>query len=223
VFIQEGPPLIFSESGVQAEHGGGDYLLRSLLNGRWHRSKAFSVAPPPGTPAVPAHHLGSDAELERLKVQLETQRVQLERQQVQMEGDRKEREQRNHELMLKILENTRHETRDGYQGPTLPELIAGVKDLRALSGEASAVSGFRETLTLLRENASLLTNGDGSPDWKTILAAAVAPILPGVISPRPPGPVNGAVPSAPDSSSRALQTAPDRTSVLNPTADVQRC
>src|SRR5262245_60020358 len=91
VFIQEGPPSIFSEGGVQAEHGGGDYLFRSLLNGRWHRSKAFSVAALPGaSAAVPVHHLSGDAELEHLKVQLETQRVQLERQHVQMEADRKE-------------------------------------------------------------------------------------------------------------------------------------
>jgi hypothetical protein len=214
VFIQEGPPSIFSESSVQAEHGGGDYLLRSLLNGRWHRSKAFSVAPSLGTPAVPVRHLSTDAELEHLKVQLETQRVQLERQHVQMEADRKEREQRNHELMLKILENTRHETREGYQGPTLPELIASVKDLRALSGEARAVSDFRETLSLLREASSLLANADGASDWKAILAAAVAPILPSVIPPtRPSGTVNGVVPSA-------TVSQPEPPSATNPVPDM---
>jgi hypothetical protein len=118
--------------------------------------------------------------LERLKVQLETQRVQLEVQKGQMEADRKEREQRNHELMLKILETTRHEALGRYQGPTLPELIGSVKDLRALSGDVSTASGLKEILSVLREASSLLVNEDAS-DWKSVLAAAVAPILPHIV------------------------------------------
>jgi hypothetical protein len=55
-----------------------------------------------------------------------------------MEVDRKEREQRNHELMLKILER-RPNSSEHQQAPTLPELIASVKDLRTLSGEGNTL------------------------------------------------------------------------------------
>ena len=75
---------MFSESQVQSEHGGGDYLLRSLINGHWGRSKAFSVAPLPGTTlpivAPPDKNLASD--MDRLKIELETQRVRLEKAQL---------------------------------------------------------------------------------------------------------------------------------------------
>jgi len=37
-------------------------------------------------------------------MELETQRVKLEQQQAQMEADRRDREQRNHELMMRLLE-----------------------------------------------------------------------------------------------------------------------
>ena len=44
--IASGPVELFTEPYVQQTHGGGDYLVRSRLNGRWYRSKSFSVADP---------------------------------------------------------------------------------------------------------------------------------------------------------------------------------
>ena len=41
-----GPPSKFSEQYVQVTYGGGDYMVRSKLNGRWFRSKSFSVEAP---------------------------------------------------------------------------------------------------------------------------------------------------------------------------------
>src|SRR5499426_2354524 len=48
-FITSGPPGQFSELYVQAQFGDGDYLARAKLNGRWYKSKSFSVEAVPGT------------------------------------------------------------------------------------------------------------------------------------------------------------------------------
>jgi hypothetical protein len=86
-FITSGLPTQFSELYVQAQFGDGDYLARAKLNGRWYKSKSFSVEAIPGTgtvtaPVIPSH----DAELERLKAQIASQRLEMER-------DRQSREQ----------------------------------------------------------------------------------------------------------------------------------
>src|SRR5262245_2576660 len=93
-FITSGPPTQFSEQYVQAQFGEGDYLARAKLNGRWYKSKSFSVEAAPGTVAAMPVIPNNDAELGRLKAQIEAQRVEMER-------DRQAREQRNHELQLK--------------------------------------------------------------------------------------------------------------------------
>jgi hypothetical protein len=45
--IASGPVELFTEPYVQQTYRGGEYLVRSRLNGRWYRSKSFSVADPP--------------------------------------------------------------------------------------------------------------------------------------------------------------------------------
>lgn len=45
--ITSGPVRQFTEVYVQQTYRGGDYLVRSRLNGHWYRSKSFSVADPP--------------------------------------------------------------------------------------------------------------------------------------------------------------------------------
>src|SRR5262245_39932858 len=47
-FITSGPPSQFSEQYVQPQFGDGDYLARAKLNGRWYKSKSFSVEAVPG-------------------------------------------------------------------------------------------------------------------------------------------------------------------------------
>ena len=76
-FITSGPPSQFSEQYVQAQFGEGDYLARAKLNGRWYRSKSFSVEVAPGTVPTLAVVPNHDAELERLKAQIEGQRLEL--------------------------------------------------------------------------------------------------------------------------------------------------
>src|SRR5262245_64022615 len=77
-FITSGPPTQFSEQYVQIQFGEGDYLARAKLNGRWYKSKSFSVEAAPGSlptalSIVPNHN---DAELERLKAQIESQSLE---------------------------------------------------------------------------------------------------------------------------------------------------
>src|SRR5215831_7907223 len=167
-FITSGPPSQFSEQYVQAQFGDGDYLARAKLNGRWYKSKSFSVEAAPGTataipPVIPNH----DAELERLKAQIESQRLEMER-------DRQAREQRNHELQLKMLEALG--SRGSQSGPSLTELIAGVEALRNLAGNGSGLSGFKELLEVADRMNALRGDGKEEDSWLAILKS-VAPEL----------------------------------------------
>jgi len=168
-FITSGPPTQFSEQYVQAQFGDGDYLARAKLNGRWYKSKSFSVEALPGT-AVPKMAAGHDSEIERLKMELEAQRLRLEQQQAQMEADRREREQRNHEIFLKVLE-----TRGAPSGPTLSDIVSTVKDLRDLSGNgnSSSFDHVKEALALADQINALrgdVKDDDGILSWLKPLA-----------------------------------------------------
>jgi hypothetical protein len=165
-FITSGPPAQFSEQYVQAQFGEGDYLARAKLNGYWYKSKAFSVEAAPGT-VVSTPAVNRDGELERLKAQIESQRLEMER-------DRQAREQRNHELQLKMLEALGG--RGNQAGPSLTELISGVEALRNLGGNGGGLAGFKEVLEIAdRINAF---RGDSKEDdsWLGILKS-VAPEL----------------------------------------------
>src|SRR6266581_3367719 len=76
-YVDSGPVQKFTEQFVQATYGAGDYLVRSKLNGRWYRSKSFSVESLPGA-TVSGPVASHDSEFERLKMEFETQRVRLE-------------------------------------------------------------------------------------------------------------------------------------------------
>src|SRR5215467_11818229 len=52
LFVTSGSPAQFSELAVQTTYGAGDYIARAKLNGKWFRSKNFSVAAPPGVLAA---------------------------------------------------------------------------------------------------------------------------------------------------------------------------
>jgi hypothetical protein len=167
-FITSGPPSQFSEQYVQGQFGDGDYLARAKLNGRWYKSKSFSVEAAPGAVAtVPPMTPNHDAELERLKAQIESQRLEMER-------DRQAREQRNHELQLKMLETMGG--RSNQTGPSLTELIAGVEALRNLAGNGGSLGGFKEALEIADRINGLRDNGKEEDSWLAILKS-VAPEL----------------------------------------------
>jgi hypothetical protein len=165
-FITSGPPSQFSEQYVQVQFGEGDYLARAKLNGRWFKSKSFSVEGAPGTlgsaaPVIANH----DAELERLKAQIESQRLEMER-------DRQSREQRNHELHLKMLEALGG--RENQAGPSLSELINSVEALRNIGGNGGGLAGFKEVLEIADRINALRGNESDEGSWLGVLKS-VAP------------------------------------------------
>jgi hypothetical protein len=165
-FITSGPPAQFSEQYPQAQYGEGDYLAPAKLNGYWYKSKAFSVEAAPGTvTATPA--VNHDAELERLKAQIESQRLE-------MEHDRQAREQRNHELQLKMLEAVGG--RSNQAGPSLTEHIASVEALRNLAGNGGGLTGFKEVLEIADRINAFRSDGKEEDSWLRILKS-VAPEL----------------------------------------------
>jgi hypothetical protein len=168
-FITSGPPSQFSEQYVQVQFGEGDYLARAKLNGRWYKSKSFSVEAAPGSQptafsVVPNHN---GAELERLKAQIESQRLEIER-------DRQAREQRNHELQLKMLEALGG--RGNQVGPSLTEFIAGVEALRNLAGNGGGFAGFKEVLEVADSINALRGDSKEDDSWMGLLKS-VAPEL----------------------------------------------
>jgi hypothetical protein len=126
-FLTSGPVSQFSDlMYVQQTFKGGDYQVKGRLNGRHYGSQSFSVADPPGseTPRVTAN----DSEVERLRAQIESQRLEMER-------DRQDREQRNHELLLKTLEGLgAHSAQQSPQSAsTIGELVRAIKDMHGMT------------------------------------------------------------------------------------------
>jgi len=113
-------------------------------------------------PTVVPNH---DAELERLKAQIESQRLEMER-------DRQAREQRNHELQLKMLEAL--SSRGGNQaGPSLTELVASVEALRNLAANSGTLIGFKELLEITDHiNALRGDNKNDDDSWMSVLKSA---------------------------------------------------
>jgi hypothetical protein len=214
-FITSGSPSQFSEQYVQTQFGEGDYLARAKLNGRWYKSKSFSVEASPGKTATPQVIPNHDAELERLKAQIESQRLEMER-------DRQAREQRNHELQLKMLEALGG--RGNQAGPSLTELIGGVEALRNLAGSGGGLAGFKEVLEIADRINSLRGDSKEDDSWLGLLKS-VAPemaqavtqvlltrnVLPGGTVPNVAG-ANGAISAS--EAKAAVVTEPPVTSVM---------
>jgi len=201
-FITSGPPSQFSEQYVQAQFGEGDYLARAKLNGRWYRSKSFSVEAAPGTVTIPTVVPNHDAELERLKAQIEGQRLEMER-------DRQAREQRNHELQLKMLEALGG--RGNQAGPSLTELIASVEALRNLAGNGEGLAGFKEVLEIADRINGLRGNDKEDDSWLGILkslAPELAQAVTQVLLAR-----NGSPGALPNGGMTAVPAKPEATSV----------
>jgi hypothetical protein len=208
-FITSGPPVQFSEQFVQGQFGEGDYLARAKLNGRWYKSKSFSVEASPGAAPTQSMTPKHDAELERLKAQIESQRLEMER-------DRQAREQRNHELQLKMLEALGSRGSQAA-GPSLTELIASVEALRNLAGNGGGLTGFKEVLEIADRINSLRGDGKNDDSWLGLLKS-VAPELAQAVTHillarngQPAGP--SAVASLPNGGMAAMPAQPEAISV----------
>jgi hypothetical protein len=194
---------------VQTSFGSGDYLVRGKVNGKWFRSKTFSVEglTPEGKPGG----YGTDSELDRL-------RLQIQQTQVQMEAERVSSLQRSHELQLALIQN-----HTGNVGPqmTIADMITAVKSLNDLGGQ-DAIDKAIERVFNLAGKVQQLTNPQGSSEggnWydflKPVGTEAAKIILPKVLpflnatppqtmAPTPTGAISPALPQPsglpPDSS-----------------------
>jgi hypothetical protein len=93
--------------------------------------------------------------------------AEIESQRLEMERDRQAREQRNHELQLKMLEALGG--RGNQAGPSLTELIASVEALRNLAGNAGGLAGFKEVLEIADRINSLRGDGKEEDSWLGVL------------------------------------------------------
>jgi hypothetical protein len=149
-----------------------------------------------------------DAELERLKAQIESQRLEIER-------DRQAREQRNHELQLKMLDALGG--RSNQASPSLTELISGVETLRNLSGNGGGVAGFNEVLEIADRINALRGNSTEDDSWIALLKSVGPGVAQAVIQVL--GARNGSLPGGAGASNIDPQAAkPDQVSGTEPTA-----
>jgi hypothetical protein len=93
---------------------------------------------------------------------------------LEIERDRQAREQRNHELQLKMLEALGGHSNQA--GPSLTELIAGVEALRNLSGNGGGLAGFKEVLEIADRINTIRGDGKEDDSWLGVLKS-VAPEL----------------------------------------------
>src|SRR5439155_3722575 len=94
-----------------------------------------------------------------------------EAQRLEMERDRQAREQRNHELQLKMLEALGG--RGNQAGPSLTELVASVEALRNLAGNSGTLTGFKELLEIIDHiNALRGDNKNDHDSWMSVLKSA---------------------------------------------------
>lgn len=174
-FVTAGPPSQFTELFVQQQYGGGDYLIRAKLNSKWFRSKGFSVE----GPAINTH-VGGDggSELERIRADLEAQRLRLQEQSVQMETERRDREQRNHELQLALIQN-----RGESSQSQIADMINGLKSLHDMSGtQEQSLTTLERSLGIIARITEIragTTGGDGGGwlDWLKPVAGEVGKAL----------------------------------------------
>ena len=190
VFLEQGPPAQFTEQYVLTKFGGGDYMVRSRLNGKWFRSKNFSVE---GMQLSSNGHSGAqDQEIEKIKVRM--QEAELAAQ-----ADRRDREQRMHELQLAMIQNQLNHGSNSNNN--IADIISAVKSLKDMSSGQDEVYKSVERLFTLSAKLNDLKNGtaggEGGGGWwdwlRPIATQAGTMLLPRVL----PFLNNGQVPPTP--------------------------
>ncbi len=136
VWLEDGTPETFSEASIQQTHGEGDYLIRAISGRNWIKSKQISIG------AASGQHQADGSSEQVRALELRLREIELQSQQ-----SREAETRRQHELTLKLIESIGG--RDmGHSGPTLNELISGVRNLRDLSGN----NGGRSVQSKRRES-----------------------------------------------------------------------
>src|SRR5262249_36422374 len=153
----------FSEASIQEAYGEGDYLIRAISGRHWIKSKQISI----GVPRY--QHQNGDSSEQVRALELRLRELELQAQQA-----RESEMRRQHELSLKLIESVGN--RDGgNSGPTLNELIVGVRNLRDLSGTNGGTLGsIKEALELVEQVNAL--RGDQAKEDDGLLSA-LKPIM----------------------------------------------
>ena len=177
-FICSGPPTQFTESYIQSSYGGGDYLLRARLDGKYYRSKMICVESPNALNSNGNGHPSAESELERL-------RLEIKEQQVRMQADQAAAIQRNHELQLALIQN--NHGGGSSNAPGITDLVTAVKALQDLGGQDQIDKAIERVFSLATK-VQQLTNPQGEKgeagwwDWaKPVVQEAAKNVLPKVI------------------------------------------
>ena len=174
-WLEDGTPETFSEASIQESYGEGDYLIRAISGRHWMKSKQISIG-------VPRYHHNGDSSEQVRALELRLRELELQGQQA-----RESEMRRQHELSLKLIESIG--SRDGaHGGPTLNELIVGVRNLRDLSGtNGSTLGSIKEALELVEQVNSLRGDQPKEDDGllsvlKPIVPELARAVLPGVLA-----------------------------------------
>ena len=165
VWLEDGTPETFSEACIQQAHGEGDYLIRAISGRNWIKSKQISI----GAARSGQHQADGSSEQVRA-LELRLREIELQAQQA-----REAEMSRQHELTLKLIE-TIGGREMGHSGPTLDELISGVRNLRDLSGNNGGTLGsIKEALEVVEQMNAL--RGDHGKEDESLLSA-LKPVVP---------------------------------------------
>jgi hypothetical protein len=174
-FLISGPPSQFSEQYVQHTFGGGDYLIRGKINGRWFRSKTFSVE---------GLNVDGNGKVNPASDELERLRLLIQEQQVRMEAERASALQRSHELQLALIQG-----HTGAPQPqmTIADMITAVKSLNDMGGQDQIDKAIERIFSLATKVQQLTGTGNGATesswwDWaKPVVQEASKQLLPKVL------------------------------------------
>jgi hypothetical protein len=164
-WLEDGTPETFSEASIQESYGEGDYLIRAISGRHWMKSKQISI----GAPRQSLQSSGSSEQVRALELRL--RELELQAQQA-----RESEMRRQHELSLKLIDSMGSRN-VGPVGPTLNELIVGVRNLRDLGGNnhGTTIGSIKETLELVEQVNAL--RGE-QPKEDDRLLSVLKPILP---------------------------------------------
>jgi len=180
-FICSGPPSQFSELYVQTTYGGGDYLVRAKLNGKWYRSKSFSVE----NPGVTWQANGGNGNGHSNESEIERLRLQIQEQQIRMDAERAASLQRAHEFQLALIQ---HGGGGGAPQMTIADMVSAVKNLNDMGGQDQIDKAIERIFSLATKVQQLqgggASSGDGGGWWdwaKPIVGEAGKQLLPRLV------------------------------------------
>src|SRR5262249_16178663 len=113
-WLEDGGASEFSEAEIRRLDGAGTYMVRGISGREWIKS----ITIPIGAPNTVQHENAGGSSEQVRALELRLREIEL-----RAESDRQAREQRNHELLLKMMDNRGN----APSGPSMVELVSAVK------------------------------------------------------------------------------------------------